>query len=185
MVKLKKHKGIIGFIIGIILTSGISVYATATYLYNATEVGYNNTSVSIALDDLYSKVPAGTISISTKDNEIDVSKYQYADTTALYTATEAQSGQGIYWNSDSFSVTTSTTVNLNIGFTPSFLCITNVANGSSIVYKSSISTTQQYILGNVRNLGTRTDGGSSIVSIGTTTKFQSAANSSWYWVAIK
>ena len=50
---MKNIKVIIGIILGIIIVSSISVYATATYLYNATDVGYNNTSVAGALDDLY------------------------------------------------------------------------------------------------------------------------------------
>ena len=52
----KNIKLVVGIIIGAILISGISVYATSTYL--ASEVDYNKNGqakVSDALDDLYSK----------------------------------------------------------------------------------------------------------------------------------
>ena len=49
-------KVIIIFIVGIVLASGISVYTTATYLYNAKDVSYtNDKSVADALNDLYIK----------------------------------------------------------------------------------------------------------------------------------
>jgi len=57
--KIKKNiKLIIIIIVGILLVSGISVYATATYIYNATDVSYlkngtDNISVADALNDLY------------------------------------------------------------------------------------------------------------------------------------
>ena len=58
----KNYKLIIGIVIGAILISGISVYATGQYL--ASQVDYNKNgqaSVSDALDDLYSKVPTKTL----------------------------------------------------------------------------------------------------------------------------
>ena len=61
----KNLKWIITIIGVIIVTTGISVYATSTYL--ASQVEYNKNGqayVSDALDDLYSKVPSGTESIT-------------------------------------------------------------------------------------------------------------------------
>ena len=87
MKKLLKKELLIGFILGIILASSIAVYA----VINASEIDYKNgKKVSQALDDLYSKIPSGTIPITTKGNQIDVSQYQYADTTGLYTSDEIQ-----------------------------------------------------------------------------------------------
>ena len=80
-------KFIIIIIIIIVITGGISVYATSEYM--ASLIIYkNDVSIANALDDLYSKLPNGTIPITTKDNQIDVSAYQYADTTEMYTSSE-------------------------------------------------------------------------------------------------
>ena len=114
----ENYKLIIGIIIGAILISGISVYATGQYL--ASQVDYNKNGqakVSDALDDLYSKVPSGTKTITEKGNQIDVSKYQYADTTGLYTLSEVQSGKGTNWNYGSFNSETGTK-DIITGFRP-------------------------------------------------------------------
>lgn len=86
-------KLIIGIIIGILLATG-SVFA---YSYFASDISYNkktgtDTTISVetALNDLYSKLPTGTIPITTKGSQIDVSNYKYADTTGLYTSEEYQ-----------------------------------------------------------------------------------------------
>ena len=114
---MKNVKVIIGIIVGTILVSSISVYATATYLYNATDVGYNNTNVSNALDDLYSKVPNGTKTITTKESNIDVGNYKYADTTGLYTLDEVQTGKGTSWNSGTNSIVNGS-ISIPVGFVP-------------------------------------------------------------------
>ena len=65
----KNFRLIIGIIIGAVLISGISVYATNSYL--ASQVDYNKNGqakVSDALDDLYSKVPSGTENITANGN---------------------------------------------------------------------------------------------------------------------
>ena len=75
MIKILKNnmKLIVGIIIGAILSSTIAVYASI----NASEVDYKSgKKVSQALDDLYSKIPSGTIPITTKGNQIDVSQYK-------------------------------------------------------------------------------------------------------------
>jgi len=52
----KNIKLIILILIGVILVSGISVYATATYLYNASDVKYSDEkSVENALNELYER----------------------------------------------------------------------------------------------------------------------------------
>ena len=61
---MKKLKIIIGIILGVLLISGISVYATATYL--AQDIGYTRSGTSVAnvaeaLNDLYNKVGNKTI----------------------------------------------------------------------------------------------------------------------------
>lgn len=71
---LKKNvRLIVGIIIGVILVSGISVYATATYLYNASEVKYNDQkSVADALNDLYGNLKRSyTISEGSQNLGID------------------------------------------------------------------------------------------------------------------
>ena len=132
----KNFKWILGIIVGIVIASGISVYATSTYL--ASQVEYNKNGqakVSDALDDLYSKVPSGTIPITTKDSKIDVSKYQYADTTGLYTQAEATTGEGITWIKGSFSAPNKTNHEINIGFKPSQVIINGYENGAySVMY---------------------------------------------------
>ena len=51
--KIKKNvKWIIAIIVGIVIASGISVYATSTYL--ASDVSYKSINVATALNDLYS-----------------------------------------------------------------------------------------------------------------------------------
>ena len=116
---LKEKKGIIiSFIIGVILASSIAVYASIS----ASEVDYKNgQKVSQALDDLYSKVPSGTKTITTKESNIDVSKYQYADTTGLYTLSEVQSGKGTSWDTGTTNMTNGNcTIDLkDLNFTPS------------------------------------------------------------------
>ena len=102
----------------VVVVSGVSVYATATYL--ASEVEYNKNGqakVADALDDLYSKVPSGTKIITEKGNQIDIGKYQYVDTTGLYTADEIQSGKGTSWNYGNFNTETGTK-DIIIGFRP-------------------------------------------------------------------
>ena len=63
--KISIKKTIIAVIVGIIVASGVTVYAT-TYLANNVDYTRNNitTKVSNALDDLYSKVPSGTQNIT-------------------------------------------------------------------------------------------------------------------------
>lgn len=76
----KNHKLIIGIIIGSILLSGISVYATSRYL--ASQVSYKDgKSVEDALNDLYSK---GIISI-------DESNVKYAESSGNNTTSRTTS----------------------------------------------------------------------------------------------
>ena len=80
----KNYKLIIGIVIGAILISGISVYATGQYL--ASQVEYNKNGqakVSDALDDLYSRT-----------TELDTIKTNVNQTTA--TAADIASGKKAY-----------------------------------------------------------------------------------------
>ena len=181
----------------VVVVSGMSVYATTTYL--ASNVTYNNTNVASALDDLYNKsanyvLPSGTKTITTKENNIDVSKYQYADTTGLYTANEynAKTGQGTYWNSGSFTSVAGVN-SINIGFTPSKLTIIRYDGDVGYAYDSSVSTSivSKFSYGsnnntvkvNVLSSGTPT---SQQIILGNTTKiYISTANNIWYWFATK
>ncbi len=76
----KNYKLIIGIVIGAILISGISVYATGQYL--ASQVTYNNTNVASALDELYTKL----------------SKYKNLNQTTTSTASDIVSGKTAYDN---------------------------------------------------------------------------------------
>ena len=72
MGNLKKNiKWIVLIVLGIVISCGISVYATSQYL--ASQVTYNNTNVASALDDLYNKVPNGEETI-TANGHYDISK---------------------------------------------------------------------------------------------------------------
>ena len=114
-----RRDAIIAFMIGIVIASSIAVYAVAI---NANQVAYtNNKKVSDALNELYTQVPNGTKTITEKSNSIDVSKFQYADTTGLYTLSELQeqTGKGIYWNSGNFKMGgPNSTFTIQVGFVP-------------------------------------------------------------------
>lgn len=63
-----------------------------------------------------------TLSITEKNNKIDVSNYQYADTTGLYTKEEAQSGKGVYWEKTSVTIPENASIlEVDLGFSPSFV----------------------------------------------------------------
>ena len=92
---LKEKKGIIiSFIIGVILASSITVYATG---YLVSQISYkDDKNVAEALDDLYNKqknyvLPTGTYNATTKENQIDISNYKYLNTSALYTSEDVMS----------------------------------------------------------------------------------------------
>lgn len=84
---------------------------------------YANAEVNVPIPEGYIQ-PKGTTKITEKSNQIDVSNYQYADTTGLYTASEAQSGEGIYWKEDTFTFsTTSTSMEYKCGFKPRIMLL--------------------------------------------------------------
>lgn len=57
---------------------------------------YEKANVNVPIPEGYVQ-PSGTKTITTKNDKIDVSEFQYADTTGLYTQDEVQSGKDIYW----------------------------------------------------------------------------------------
>ena len=73
------YKIIIGFIVGVILASSITVYA---YNYLASDIKYtNNKTVADALNDLYNKsnrnrILIGTVSQSVTEMNIDCTQYE-------------------------------------------------------------------------------------------------------------
>lgn len=80
---MKNIKLIIGLIIGIIIASGITVYAAI----NASDINYkNNKSVADALNDLYTQVPKGTKDITSNGNNIDVKQYETVNVNATISA---------------------------------------------------------------------------------------------------
>ena len=133
-------KVIMLIIVGIILVSSISVYATATYLYNATDVGYNNTSVSNALDDLYnisSKYKELTSTTSVTPNSLLSGYTAYNSDGTLITgglSTDCVSG--------TYTKPANSQINIPLGFTPSRLemyFMNSNSNGKMIVvYDSNI-----------------------------------------------
>ena len=187
----KNLKWIITIIGVIIVTTGISVYATSTYL--ASQVEYNKNGqakVSDALDDLYNKIPSGTKTITEKGSQIDVSKYQYADTTGLYTLSEVQSGKGTSWNNGNGTSTSTGLYSFDI----------KIINPSKIIlilkdtgYENNCMNIINYFIKNSNDTYTRIhNGGSdniypnvmnnSIFSMDLGSGF---ANMDYEWVAIK
>lgn len=124
--------------------------------------------------------------ITEKSNKIDVSKYQYIDTTELYTASEA-TGEGTHWASG--IVIASEGVNpIKVGFTPSRFVITK-DNGATLVYNSSKSTNKTYTCNSKGifeiEINTINTSISNIRTIGNITTLYLADNSTWYWFATK
>lgn len=151
---LNENKGIIiSFIIGVIIASSITVYA---YSYIASDIKYtDDKSVADALNDLYNR---------------------------LYIESEI-TGKGKYWNKGTKTITGGDTVNIEVGFEPSYIIFTRASDKCDIVYNSTISTTKQYIRGTENNLNR---GDTGIVSIGTIVSFTSIGNTAtWYWMAVK
>lgn len=70
MKKMLKKELIIGILIGVLLASGIAVYAAIAT--SADKVSYNSTTVDVALNDLYSKIPSGEQNI-TQNGTYDIS----------------------------------------------------------------------------------------------------------------
>ena len=93
MKKILKKEVIISFIIGVILASSIAVYATM----NASEVDYKNgQKVSQALDDLYSKIPSGSLDITSNGNNINVKQYEKVNVNVTVAGTKT-----LLWTNDS------------------------------------------------------------------------------------
>ena len=65
----RKYVFAIGFILGAIIFSTVSVFATASFL--ASQITYKSTTLDVALDDLYDKAnnyyPLGTTSATASD----------------------------------------------------------------------------------------------------------------------
>lgn len=172
--KFLYKKLIIVFIIGMILTGGIAAYAT--YNYYAKDISYTKSngdkiSVEDALNELYEIKkdyikPSGTKTITEKENTIDVSNYQYADTTGLYTQIEyEQYGQTQYAagvsanenavaNAEGFKtgIYNNESVEahwINCGFRPRYIVISfetiGKTNDAVFFYKEEISTTKSYM----------------------------------------
>ena len=129
----KNYKLIIGIIIGAILISGISVYATGQYL--ASQVTYNNTNVANALNDLYNKI---------KDiNETDSISTDILSGKKAYTKNGLITGtKSIDCISGTYSKPANTYISIDIGFTPTkYILQWELADGTIITtfYDSSIS----------------------------------------------
>lgn len=72
----KNYKLFLGLIIGIALTGGVAVYAASYY---ASQIEYKtNQTVEAALNDLYERVPSGTIQIAS-NGVVDVTKFASAN----------------------------------------------------------------------------------------------------------
>ena len=124
MKKTLKKEVILAFIIGVVLASSMAVFANI----NASEIDYkNNQKVSDALDDLYSKIPNGKITITENGNNIDVSQYATADVNVVL------EGKGTTWNRGTFT-SVSGVNSINIGFVPNTFILTRVDNGKTIIF---------------------------------------------------
>lgn len=140
----KNTKLIITFILGIIVASGITAYAT--YNYFAKDINYTKSNgaeitVEQALNELYEMKkdyikPNGTKTITEKSSQIDVSSYRYADTTWLYTASEIQSGEGIFWDKTTKVVGQDKICEIDLEYVPSFIFIKANGNFSDFVFYS-------------------------------------------------
>lgn len=88
--------------------------------------------------------PEGTIQITKKSKNIDVSNYQYADTSKLYTEDEVSSGKGLYWETGTgtFSAENFFSVN-HLNFSPNEIWLYAVKD--SISGKLIVHATKDYV----------------------------------------
>lgn len=148
---------------------------------------YEKVNVNVPTYELGSK-----LKISTKSDKIDVSRYQYIDTTELYTKDEAQSGEGTYWASGVITATPGVN-SINLGFVPSQITFSK-QNGSTMRYDSYVSTSNVFTYTQSKGYLTfpfnSTDAGNArILSIGKTVTFRTHTDQTttedWHWFAIK
>lgn len=87
---------------------------------------YNVKDYTTVNVDIPTYKPNSTLQITEKKSDIDVSNYQYADTTKLFTLEET-SGENVNWKKETFTFpeTTNSTISVeyNCGFTPSMILI--------------------------------------------------------------
>lgn len=144
----KNIKMIIGFIAGVILASGITVYATYTYL--ATDVSYerNGTEISVAnaLNDLYdNKQDVSELnSLRTSINQSDATESDILSGKKAYTTNGLITGtytpltttKGIEYNYGEFKFAKNGQWSvINCGFKPTKLCLwLNTNDGGTVIY---------------------------------------------------
>ena len=91
--------------------------------------------------------------------------------------------KGVDWNCGVITTTAGSITNIDVGFEPRYIIITNRQNGSSILYNNAISSNKQYVNGNECELN-RT-AGSGIVSIGSKVVLRSIYDLTWDWIALR
>ncbi len=132
-------------------------------------------------------VPNSSLKITEKSNNIDVSNYQYADTTELFTLSEI-SGVGDDWDFGEISATKGVN-SVNIGFIPKVIIFNKRSSNALLVYNSLKSKNMVYTYRNdgiseIKLNSTITDK-AHIRTIGPTTTFFAIDDSTWDWIAIK
>lgn len=176
---MKNKKVIIGFIVGIILASGISVYATSTYL--ATQVNYtrNNatTNVASALDDLY--------------NIANNYKYTEQDYTQQYALGQANAKE-VSYNYGSGTSTSSGVYSFDVKFSnPREVWIfAKQSDGDKWIIYRFIKSNDDFladIFTTVGNKWSSVENASNASMSGTTFSItnSSYSNSTYNWIAIK
>lgn len=152
-------KLVIGLIIGAILASGITVYATTTYLANQviyTREGTDIKNVEEALNDLYGKKittkgtewNSGTLITEEGDNDVDI---------------------GFIPSKIVFTISSDATT-----------CVYNSEKSTSQTYTCHSTAIATF------PLGSDSTSSSHIKSIGSTTVFKAGSSgATWYWFAVK
>lgn len=131
--------------------------------------------------------PNSSLKITEKSNNIDVSNYQYADTTELFTLSEI-SGLGNYWDSGEFSATKGIN-SVNVGFIPKIIVFNKRSSNALLLYNSLKSKSMVYTyrgdgISEIKYDSTVTDR-AHIRTVGITTTFFAIDDSTWDWIAIK
>ena len=196
MRKLLKKEVIIAFIVGVLVASGITVFATI----NASTIDYkNNQKVSGALDDLYTKSSTyknlNTSTTAVADKILSgYTAYNNNGQLLTGTYTPITTTKQTEWNSGTINSNAAGQYEISVGFKPSKIYLRQDANNAICFYDTSLSDSKTYrILG--RNNGTGAiqeyDLGDvsvdtfHLISVDSTTEVNIPGQTTVQWLAVK